>query len=216
VSPVQGIRTPRGVLYRIGRLPDPGAFPPWHVQGHGRFDDPQREFRVLYAASQRRGAFVETLAQFRPLLAAVARLEAVVGADQPLPRGAVPSDWYQRHAVVRLRVTPGQRWLDLRAPATREVLRAELAATLLTLGFSDLDLGHVLGPAQAVTQAISCWAHQHGYAGLAYTSRLDAKLTLWALFEGAAFASIGEPDPITPDDPDLAATARLYGLVVSH
>ncbi len=160
MSPVQGIRTPRGVLYRIGRLPDPSAFPPWHVQGHGRFDDPQR------------------------------------------------------HAVVRLRVMPRQRWLDLRAPATREVLRTELAATLLTLGFSDLDLGHVLGSAQALTQAISRWAHEQGYAGLAYPSRLDAKVTLWALFEGAAFASIGEPEPITPDDPDLAATARLYGLLV--
>jgi len=93
-------------------------------------------------------------------------------------------------------------------------LRAELAATLLTLRLSDLDLGHVLGSSAALTQTIARWAHQHGYAGLAYTSRLDARLTLWALFEGAAFESIGEPDPITPDDPDLAATARLYGLLV--
>jgi hypothetical protein len=109
---------------------------------------------------------------------------------------------------------PGQRWLDLRAPATREALRVELAATLLTLGLSDLDLGHVLGPNQALTQTIARWAHERGYAGLAYTSRLDARLTLWALFEGAAFESIGQPDLITPDDPDLVATARLYGLLV--
>ena len=216
MSPVQQTRTPRGALYRIGRLPDPLAWPPWDVVGNGRFDDPEREFRVLYAAAQRRGAFVETLAQFRPVLTALVHLQEVVDAEEPLPKNVVPPHWHQRQAVVRLRVLPGQRWLDLRAPATRETLRTELAATLLTLGLSDLDLGHVLGPSTALTQTIARWAHQRGYAGLAYTSRLDARLTLWALFEGAAFESIGEPDPIAPDDPDLAATARLYGLLVSH
>lgn len=184
--------------------------------GNGRFDDPGRKFRVLYAAAQRRGAFVETVAQFRPVLTALVRLQEVAGDDEPLPKNVVPPHWYQWQVVARLRVTPGQRWLDLRAPATREALRGELASTLLTLGLSDLDLGHVLGPTQALTQAIAHWAHLHGYAGLAYTSRLDARLTLWALFEGAAFESMGEPDPITPDDPDLAATARLYGLLISH
>jgi hypothetical protein len=67
--------TPRGALHRIARLPDPLAWPPWEVVGGGRFDDPRREFRVLYAAAQRRGAFVETLAQFRPALHALARLQ---------------------------------------------------------------------------------------------------------------------------------------------
>lgn len=157
---------------------------------------------------------METLAQFRPLVAALARLEDVVGAEEPAPRGAVPSHWYQRHVVVRLRLLPGQHWLDLRAPATREALRTEMAATLLTLGFSDLDLGHVLGPAQVLTQTISRWAREHGYAGVAYASRLDGRLTLWALYEGANFEVVGEPEPITPGDRDLMATARLYGLDV--
>jgi hypothetical protein len=171
------------------------------VVGNGRFDDPEREFRVLYAAAQRRGAFVETLAQFRPVLTALVRLQEVVDAGEPLPKNVIPPHWHQRQAVVRLRVLRGQRWLDLRAPATRETLRAELAATLLALGLADLDLGHVLGPSTALTQRIARWAHQRGYAGLAYTSRLDARLTLWALFEGAAFESIGEPE--TGDANDL-------------
>jgi hypothetical protein len=184
------------------------------VQGNGRFDDPQHAFRVLYAAARRRAAFVETLAQFRPLVTALARLEEVVGTDEPLPVVTVPSHWYQRHAVVRLRVAPGQRWLDLRAHSTREALRTDLAPTLLTLGLADLDLGHVLGSTLTLTQTISRWAYEHGYAGIAYSSRLDAKLTLWALFEGAKFESVGEPDPVTPDDPDLVAVTRLYGLLI--
>jgi hypothetical protein len=202
------------VLYRIGRLPDPLAWPPWDVVGHGRFDDPQREFRVLYAATQRQGVFVETLAQFRTVLTVLARLQGVANAPEPLPRPIVPAHWYQRHAVARLRLNPRQRWLDLRAPATREVLRAELATTILTLGLTDLDLSRVLGPRRTLTQAIARWAYERGYAGLVYPSRLDARLTLWAVFEGGTFEPVGLPELITPDDPDLAATARLFGLLL--
>lgn len=214
MSPVRPARTPRGVLYRLARLPDPLAWPPWEVVGGGRFDDPRREFRVLYAAAQRRGAFVETLARFRPVLEVLARLQRVAGGGEQLPPATVPAHWYQRRAVARLRLVPGQRWLDLRAPETREALRAELATTLLTLGLSDLDLGRVLGPSRTLTQALARWAYERGYAGLAYHSRLDQKLTLWAIFEGSAFEPVGLPEPITPDDPDLVATARLYTLAL--
>ncbi len=110
--------------------------------------------------------------------------------------------------------SPGQRWLDLRAPETREELRAELAALLMTLGLSDLDLSRMLGPQRTLTQAIARWAYDRGYAGLAYASRLDGTLTLWALFERVAFEPVGLAEPITPDDPDLVATARLFGLLV--
>jgi len=202
------------VLYRIARLPDPLAWSPWTVVGSGRFDDPEREFRVLYAAAQRRGAFAETPAQFRPSLEVLARLQRVASRAEPLSRTTVPEHWYQRRAVARLRLLPGQRWLDLRTPATREALRAELATMLLTLGLSDLDLSRVLGPRRTLTQAIARWAYERGYSGLAHHSRLDQTLSLWAIFEGSAFEPVGLPEPITPDDPDLMSTARRYGLVL--
>ena len=213
--PVRHARTPRGVLYRIGLLPDPLAWPPREYLGSGRFDDPRREFRVLYAATRRGGAFVETLARFRPLLEAIARQRQVMGADEPEPgpKGLVPAGWYHRRAVIRLRLAPGQRWFDLRAPQTREVLRREFAPTLLELGFTDLDLSAVVGPSRQLTQTIARWAHERGYAGLAYSSRLDATLGLWAIFEGAAFEAVGLPEPIVANDPDLLATARLFGLL---
>lgn len=214
MSPVRSAATPRGPLYRIGRLPDPLAWPPWEVVGGGRFDDPARRFRVLYAAARRRGAFVETLAPFRPSLELLSRLREVVGTAESVPEPRVPADWYRPRGVGRLRLAPGQRWLDLRASVTREVLRRDLAGELVRLGLSDLDLSSVVGPARALTQAIAGWAHEHGYAGLAYASRFDQTLTCWAVFEGARFEPVGLPGPITTDDPDLRAVARLFGLAV--
>lgn len=169
---------------------------------------------MLYAASRRRGAFVESLAPCRPALALPARLRDVAGTDEPVPAARVPADWYRRRAVGRLRLAPGQRWPDLRSPATREALRGELAAELLRLGMADLDLSGVAGPSRALTQAIAGWAHEQEYAGLVYASRLDQRLICWAVFEGAHFEPVGLPEPITPEDPDLRAAARLFGLAL--
>ena len=60
--------TPRAVLHRLGRLPNPLDWPPADRIGANRFDDPARHFRVLYAARQRTACFAETLAAFRPSL----------------------------------------------------------------------------------------------------------------------------------------------------
>ena len=59
-----------GVIYRLGRKPDPWSPPDWASAGPdgtfgNRFDDPDATYRVLYASSQRFGCFVETLARFR-------------------------------------------------------------------------------------------------------------------------------------------------------
>ncbi len=79
----QRARTPRHHLYRIGRPPDPLAWPLHSVIGHERFVDPLRQYRVLYAAAQRAGCFAETLAAFRPSLASLAAERAVLNADEP-------------------------------------------------------------------------------------------------------------------------------------
>jgi hypothetical protein len=182
--------------------------------GTGRFDDPAGEFRVLYATAQRRTAFLETLARFRPSLEVLAALEAVENADELLPRPRVPADWYRARAIGRLRLATRQRWLDLRRLETREVLHSELAQTILDLGLEDLDFSGVVGPRRQLTQAMSRWAFEHGYAGLVYSSRFDAALSCWALLEGAEFEPIGPHEPILPSDADLLTVARLFGLIV--
>lgn len=68
-------------VFRIARTPDPWAWPAWSQAGPdgtfgNRWDDCAGQFRVLYASSTRYGALLETLARFRPDLAAVADLHA--------------------------------------------------------------------------------------------------------------------------------------------
>jgi hypothetical protein len=214
VSPLRRARTPRTLLYRIARRPDPLAWPPREYAGSGRFDDPAGEFRVLYATVQRRTAFLETLARFRPSLAVLKALQAVENTNEPVSAPSIPAEWYHMRAVGRLRLVTRQRWLDLRSLETREALRHELAQTLLDLGFEDLDLSGVVGPKRQLTQAIARWAHEHDYHGLAYSSRFSADRTCWAIFEGAAFEPIEPSERILRNDPDLLATAKLFRLNV--
>lgn len=203
---------PSQPLCRIGYLPDPLAWPPLQYVGTGRFDDPMRRFRTLYAAEQRLGCFVESLARYRPSPRALVELRKVTGAPDPSLLPVVPSDWWVRRCVGRFYLNPGQKWLDLRVLGTREALRAELADALLRLGLPDLDVSTVRSGSRALTRAIARWAREHGYHGVAYTSRFEDGLDCWAIFEGATLQRAGPAEVILSDDPDLRETLRLFNL----
>ncbi|MGI8916094.1 MAG: RES family NAD+ phosphorylase [Chloroflexota bacterium] len=205
--------TPAGDLFRIARWPDPLALPPREFCGDERFDDPLGIFRVLYAGT-RLACFVEWVAAFRLPLALLAQVQAVEGTPEPLPQPRVAASRRRQRCIGRLRPLPGQRWLDLRQPATAESLRAEFAPLLGRLGLPDLDVSGLRGGSRPLTQAIARWAYEQGYQGLAYRSRFRDDLDCWALFEGAAFERSGPPQPIAADDPDLRAAAALFGLLL--
>lgn len=93
-------------IHRVGRLPDPFAWPDWaFAEPNGtfgnRFDDPLATYRVLYAATEREGAYVETLARFRPDPAVLAALDAIEAHDDEPdpPRGVVPAKWFAPRAM---------------------------------------------------------------------------------------------------------------------
>ena len=181
--------------------------------GSQRFDDPGGAFRVLYAAERQLGCFVETLAPLRPSLADIAALARAAGATiRPVTH--VTADWRRARRIARLRLRPGRRWLDLRAPETCEVLRTELADVLLRLGMADFDVSGARGPSRELTQRIARWAFERGYAGIAYRSRLADELECWAIFEGDHWEAMGRPMPIRRDNPALLAAARLLGLSI--
>jgi hypothetical protein len=83
-------KQPPDVLFRIGRQPDPWQPPDWSRASPdgtfgNRFDDPQGNYRVLYAASQELSCYVETLARFRLDLALLAELKEIEGDDDFFP-----------------------------------------------------------------------------------------------------------------------------------
>ena len=93
-----------GVIYRLGRKPDPWAPPDWASAGPdgtfgNRFDDPDATYRVLYASSQRLGCFVETLARFRIDPTLLAELAQIEGADDYCPLGEVPIEWVEKRIM---------------------------------------------------------------------------------------------------------------------
>ena len=80
---------------------------------------------------------------------------------------------------------------------------------------SDLGLGPQRGcGTESAAHAGHCslGVRARDYRGLAYSSRFDATLTCWAIFEGAAFEPVGSSEPILPNDPDLMAMAKRLGL----
>jgi len=208
VSParLRSARTPRTPLHRLGRLPNPLDWPPLEKAGANRFDDPKRRFRVLYAARQRTGCFAETLAMFRPSL----ELLAETGDPDDIA-GVVSAGFLRARGTVAFRLRPG-RWLDVRQVGTLAAIRASFGVRLREFGLADVDLGGVCGPRRAFTQAVAGWAHEGGYDGIVYASRLGTSFECWALFDSARIEPVGAITPLSLDDPDLQAAARVFAL----
>lgn len=208
-------------LFRIGRRPNPLIWPPTAFVGLGRFDDSQQRVSTLYAAIERRTAFLETLDSYRPNLALLARIDEdpsrlgwIASIDSPGAPvlGVVPDAYFER-LIAEFDVEPGQRWLDLREPETTESLRKPLAQQLLEAGQTSRFVhGDLLGANHQVTRVFAVWAIEHDFAGIAYASCHDPSETCWVLFEHARVGRVSSMEPIARNDPDLLAVALRWNL----
>lgn len=84
MSDLEGLR-PLARVTRIGRRPNPWAWPPWEAQDSdntfgNRWDDPEGIYRVLYTCTQLEGAYVEVLSRFRPDPVVLAELAEIDGS----------------------------------------------------------------------------------------------------------------------------------------
>ncbi len=165
-APLSIVRPPE-LIYRVGRSLDAFAPPDWaYALPDGtfgnRFDDPSVEggrpeeerYRMIYCATERAGAFGETIARFRPsieLLAGLERVEDEEPLDPELEGGIVPEEWRLSRRMGSTRLASGLQFADLPAPQTMRVLREELAAVAEGLGLEDLDLSAVTGPHRRLT-----------------------------------------------------------------
>jgi hypothetical protein len=187
-------------IYRIGRH-DPLKWPDWRYVGASRFDDPLERFRVLYAAD-RRACFLETLACFRPGLA----------EDQRA--GIIPSEWFASRRLGQFSLAdPNWRALDLRIAEPIQELRKQLQSFLVSRGYAELDVSHVLGQDFVLTQELAGWAYEQGFGGIIYSSRFALDRTCFAIFEGTHLSD-AQSMVIDRDDPDLIWAANVLNLII--
>jgi RES domain len=216
---------PPELVYRIGRRPDPWAWPDWSFAGSdgtfgNRFDDPSGIYRVLYASSQRVATFVECLAYFRPDPAILAAYEQIGGCDddsaEPTNAGVVPHEWIAQRLIGtgRLRGT----YVELGHHDTLGALRAALLPRVVHYGLADLDAAAVrLTLPRSFTQEISRFlfeqteAGQRQWDGINYQSRHGDDFENWAIFEPAAPARQSSTS-LEAGDADLATALTLHGL----
>lgn len=217
-------------VYRLGRALDAWDWPDWayaHKDGTfgNRFDDPQGEYRVLYASTHRVGAFMECLARFRPDPAIELEMPALVGDDadeayRTRAAGSVPSSWLadRRVGVAALTGT----LCDIGHSDSLAHLRTALAPRLLHYGLDDLDAGDIRTRApRRFTQEISRYVYEQAtpagegsFSGIRYGSRLGDELTNWALFEPNEPVVHITGDPVDADDADLLEVLARYGLTI--
>ncbi len=221
---------PAGRLFRVSRVPDPWAWPPWEYAGAdgtfgNRWDDPQAVYRVLYACTELQGCFVEVLSRFRPDPAVVAGLAAIGGAgeDEPLPPGVVPRSFLEKRCIGEAAVHG--TFADIGTAVSLAHLHVALASRLIHYGVAELDAAAIRrGAPRQFTQEISRYLYERSnergeprFRGIEYESRFGDNFHNWAIFErvGEAQAVI-EPatTPIRPDDPALRMALALLGVAL--
>ena len=217
------------LLFRVGRIPDVWQWTDLKYAGHGRWDDPQGTYRVLYASTTAFGAYLEKLAQFRPDLELLAELGNIRNNDRSAPRtapaGTLPSGWRARHllgkgltdGVSRPLVAVGRA----RSLAT---LRAALAPVAEQLGIAEIDAGVIrldVSPGfRRLTQAISRFIYElmsrgaPRFAGIFYLSQHADDVANCAIFEHDIPFPVThlERTEIEIDDQDFLRACELHGV----
>jgi RES domain len=220
-------------LYRIGRAPNPWAWPDWlraatdRTFGN-RFDDPQGDYRVLYAGSSALGAFVEVLARFRPDPHVAAELARISGdAKGALPPGHLDAAWLGVRRIGT--ATVAGRFAEIGHSESLAELERALAARLAHYEIATLDASAIrLSAPRRFTQEISRYVYEltaargrRAFDGIAYLSKLGDEFRNWAIFE-----PIGRSAPrrlltgirvakIARDDAALRDALDLLGIRLS-
>lgn len=225
-------RASPGVLHRVGRTPDPWAWPDWQYAGSdgtfgNRWDDPDGLYRVLYTSSTRLGCYLECLARFRPdphVAAGLAAIDDDTALPPTAPAGVIPASWARDRRVGTGTCTRGV-FANVASARSLALLNRALATQLIAVGLDELDAAAIRQRApRALTQRISRFAFEASasggalFAGLFYRSRLGDDLDNFALFEGDNRWELDDlaNQPIDPRDPDLQEALRLLAVTLTE
>jgi hypothetical protein len=208
------VKTPTHSVHRVARYPDAWQLPDWSRAKDGtfgnRFDDPESEYRVLYASSHEVSCFVETLARFRPDFTLMEELKEIEGDDDFLPVGEVPLIWCEKR-VIGTAAADGN-YADIYAAEWIALLRRKLVSDCLRLGLRDLDASALQNSSpRTLTQLVSRIVYDMGLAGVYYRSRYGHNLENWALFEPCRIHRM-KSRPVSEDDAALKEAMRILEL----
>lgn len=219
------------MVYRVGRVPDPWAFSEHRYCGNNRWDDPELNFRTIYAGDDLFACYVEVLAPLRPDMPDSLGLLDGIGEDAddalayPTPAaGAIPRSWLEGRMWSK--ATLSGQFVDVTAAATIRDLRPRFLGLALSLGFSDFDAAALkTAHPRELTQRVAARLYSlrlgRNHAnlnGVRFASRHGDDLRLWAIFEqpgdGAISGSVSNTDSglVHLNDPELARALEHHAL----
>ena len=228
MNDLEGTRPP-GPVTRVGRLPDPWAWPPWEAQHSdntfgNRWDDPEGMYRVVYACSQLEGAYVEVLSRFRPDPSVLAELGEIDGPTDDYQVGVIPATWLETRAVGEATLT--RVYADVGHARSLTYLRTAMAGRLIHYNIPDLDAAAIrLSAPRRFTQEISNHIYKLSapdrtprFAGIEYRSRFGDNYQNWAIFERPGQQPISDPivRSVRRNDPSLHAALTVLGLKLAE
>jgi hypothetical protein len=209
-------------VWRIGHHTAPLDYPPReYCAWNHRFDDPQQEYRTLYAAEHAITCMRELLADLRPDAKARADYAQFQARQEDPPEElhrparTVTMEWRESHALARATVVrDGELW-NLADAELREELTDRHATLLNDHGMPYLDITQVTSKNRIVTQTISRDLYERGAAGILFTSNHGGGCV--ALMEGrAALVPAGDPIALTENHPDLLRVCSEYNLILKQ
>lgn len=223
-------------MFRVSRGFDVFVPPDWSwAQDDGtfgnRFDDPGKyrgipaedRFRVIYCATERAGAFGETIARFRRSPRLVEGLEKIddEGPLEPeLEGGELPEEWRFGRRLGSTRLDEGLIFADLASAESFQILTEELAPLLVRFGLTEFDLSLITSGKRRVTQEAARYAYELAdggqvFAGVRYLSRLNPEWELWAVFNDRMVHSPEElSETVREGDPGLLEASSVLGIEV--
>ena len=222
------VSSPPERILRIGRAPNPWSWTDWsyaHNDGTfgNRWDDPESEYRVLYASTQRLSCFMETIGRFTGDPQVTTSLEEIELEPGEIDHAVAPGTLVVADWVARRRIGGGGVQGGFAAVGTSpslSYLHGRLADVLDDFGLEELDGAALRSGRRQLTQLISRMVFecstpegQREFAGIRYLSRYGDEFENWAIFEPATIDT-EQPGQIAPDDLDLIEAARRLGVTL--
>lgn len=212
-------------VWRVGFRPQPWAWPPWRFATNerfsGRWDDPDGNFRTVYAGDSLLACLLEVLACFRPDPQLVSEMAAITTEDddEPLvPAGLLPRSWLEQRCVGTARLVG--KFCAVTHSNSIAALRPKFVNCARDLGLEDFDAAALKDARpRELTQRVALYLHTiPELDGVRFSSRHGDDHRLWAIFErppGQSTApSLNSPktQELSVESPAIAEAFRIHGL----